>query len=75
MLIEFTTRAYVNSLSENDRNSRDMFTVFIERNKEFDYKNLIKWDNSTVQRDPSSGNEVRNKKIVNDSAGESNIKR
>ena len=49
------TEAYVRSLHENDRNIRDLSTVFNDQDKEFDKKKLTNLVSIAVNRNPSSG--------------------
>ena len=44
------TKSYVDYLSENDRNGRDLSTVAIDQVKEFDKKKLLILDSSIVKR-------------------------
>ena len=67
MIIELSTKLYVDSLHENRRNRRDFSTVFNGRDNEFDNSNLSDLDSITVIRDPSFDNELANKNYVDDS--------
>ena len=68
-------KPYVDSLSENNKNLRDLFTVFNDQDTEFDEKNIKKLDSLTSNRNPILDNELSNNKYVDDSLGESTILR
>ena len=74
-IIELPTKSYVDSLHESSRNRRDLSSVFNDEDNEFDNNNLTNLDSVTVNRDPSSDNEVSNKKYVDDSIGEGTLNR
>ena len=74
-IIELPTKSYVDSLHESYRNRRDSSSVFNDRNNEFDNNKLTNLDSVTVNRNPSSDNEVSNKKYVDDSIGEGTLLR
>ena len=70
------TIAYIDSLSENDRNRRDFSTVFNDQDNEFDSINLTNLDSITlVDRNPGSDNELANKNYVDDTIVEIKINR
>ena len=58
------TKSYVDCLSENDRNRQDMSLVINDRDYEFDYNKLINLDILTVNQNPTSDNELSNRKNV-----------
>ena len=58
------TKPYVDSLSENDRNRRDMSTVFKDQDIEFNNDRLTNLDSITVIRNPSIDNELSNKEML-----------
>ena len=62
--------SYVNNLHEINRNKRDLSSVINDQDNEFDNNKLTNLDSVTVNRNPSSDNEVSNKKYVDDSIGE-----
>ena len=74
-IIELPTKSYVDRLHEINRNRRDLSSVFNDQDNEFDNNKLTKLDSITVCRDPSSDNELANKKYVDDSIGEGNVLR
>ena len=65
-IIEIPTKAYVDSLSEKDRNRRDLSTVFNDQDNEFDSNKLTILDSITVNRYPTRDNELSNKNYVDD---------
>ena len=73
-IIELPTKSYVDSLHGINRNRRDSSSVFNDQDNEFD-KILINLDSITVIRDPSSDNELANKRYIDDSIGEATIVR
>ena len=64
---------YVNGLHEINRNRRDLSSVFNDQDNEFDNNKLTNLYSVTVNRNPTSDNEVSNKKYVEDSIGEGTI--
>ena len=64
--MEKPTKAQVGSLSGNDRKRRDMSTVFGDQDNEFDKNKFNIIDCVTVNRNPTSDNELSNKKDVDD---------
>ena len=64
--IEKTTDAYVDSVSGDGRHRRDDSTVFTQQNIEFDNIKLTYLDSVSVWSDPTSDNDVSNKKNVMD---------
>ena len=67
--------SYVDNLHEINRNRRDLSSVFNDKNDESDYYELTKLDSFTVNRGPSSDNELANKNYTDDSIGECTIVR
>ena len=65
----------VDGLHEINRNRRDLSSVFNDQDNEFDNKKLTNLDSVTVNRNPSSDNEVANKNYVDDSIGEGTLLR
>ena len=55
------TKSYGDSLSEKDRNRRDLPEVFYGQFKEFDNNKVTYLDSITVNRNPTTHNEVSNK--------------
>ena len=74
-IIELPTKSYVNSLHEINRNRRDLSSVFNDQDNEFDDKKLTNLDSIAVNRDPSSDNELANKKSFDDSMREGTLLR
>ena len=72
-IIELPTKSYFDSLHESSRNRRDLSSVFNDQDIEFDNSKLTNLDSITVNRDPSSDNELANKKYVDDSIGQGNV--
>ena len=68
-------RSYVDGLHEIIRNRRGLSSVFNDQDNEFDNNKLTILDSVTVNRNPSSDNEVSNKKYVDDSIGEGTLLR
>ena len=66
---------YVDGLHEINRNRRDLSSVFNDQGNEFDNIKLNNLDSNTVIRNPSSDNEMANKKYIDDSIGEGTIVR
>ena len=73
--IELPTKSYVDSLHESSRNRRDLSSVFNDQYNEFDNNKLTTLDSVTVNRDPSSDNELANKKYFDNSIGEGTLLR
>ena len=65
-IIEIPTRAYVDSLSENDRIRRGMSIVFNDMDKQIDKIELTNLDCFTAKRCPLLYEEVSNKKHTDD---------
>ena len=65
--------SYVDNLHEINRNRRDLSSVFNDQDNELDIKKLTNLDSITFNGDPSSDNELANKKYIDDSIGEGTI--
>ena len=63
------------NLHEINRNRRDLSSVFKDQDNEFDNNKLTNLDSVTVNRDPSSDNELANKKYIDNSIGEGTLLR
>ena len=84
-IIEIPTKAYIDSLhEENERSRRDLGIDFydesndlVKNNQDNDFNDnkLINIDSISVNRKPSSDNELSNKKNVDDSIGEGTLLR
>ena len=74
-VVEISTKSYVDSLHEINRNRRDLSSVFNDQGNKPDKKKLASLDSVTIIRNPSSDNEVSNKKNVDDSIGECTLVR
>ena len=57
-------------MHEINRNRRDLLSVYNDQDNEFDNIRLIHLDSTTVNTDPSSDNELANKKCVDGSIGQ-----
>ena len=69
-IIEIPTRAYVNSLHDNNRNRRDLSSVYNDQDNEFGEIILTNLNSVTVIREPSPDNEPANKKYIDNSKEE-----
>ena len=67
MIIEIPSKGSVDSLSENDRNMRDMSTVFSGQDNEFDDNKL------TMKINPTQDNELSSKKYIDDELDKNTI--
>ena len=72
---ERPTKNYVDRLHECSRNRRDLSSVFNDRDNEFDNNKLNNSDSVVVNRNPSSDNDIANKKFVDDLIGDGNFLR
>ena len=72
-IIELPTKSYVVSLHEINRNRQDLSSVINDQDIEFDNNILTNLDSVTVNRNPTSDNEVSNKKYVDQPIGEGTI--
>ena len=61
LIIEMPTKSYVDSSHESRRNRRHLSSVFNDQGNEFDEKKITNLDSVTVDRDPSSDNELAKK--------------
>ena len=66
---------YVDNLHEINRDTRDLSSVFNDQDNEFDDNKLTDLDSVTVNRDPSSDNELANKKFIDDELDKSTVLR
>ena len=73
--MELPNKSYVDSLHESSRNRRDLSSVIIDQDDEFDNNKLTNLDSVTVKREPTLDNEVSNNKYVDDSIGEDTLLR
>ena len=71
--MEIPTKNYVDSLHESKRKKRDLSSVFNDQANELDNIKLTNLHSVSVDRKPSSDDEVANKKYVDDSIGEGNV--
>ena len=60
-IIEIPAKSYVDHLHESSRNRRDLSSVFNDQDIEFDNTKLTHFNSVTVNRNPSSDNELANK--------------
>ena len=74
-ILEIPTKSYVDSLHGNSRNRRDLSSVLNDQDNEFHNNKLTNLDSVTVNRKPSSDNELSNKKYIDDSIGEATLLR
>ena len=65
-VIELPTKAYISSLHESNRNRPDLSSVFNDQVNEFDKNKLTNLDSVTVNRKPTSENELSTKKNIED---------
>ena len=73
--IEIPDKIYVDSSHERSRIRRDLSSVFNDQDNEFDNTKLTNLDSISATRDPSSDNELANKKYDDDSIGEGTLLR
>ena len=67
--------SYVNELHEINRNRRDLSSVFNDQDNEFDNNKLTRLDSITVNRNPTSGNELASKKYIDDELDKNTVLR
>ena len=67
-MIEILTKSYVDSISENIRNSHDLLTVIIIQDKELDNNRV-----TIIDRNPTIDNDLSTKNYVDDSMGKGSI--
>ena len=72
-IIEIPTKSYVDSFYESSRNRRDLSSVFNDQDNDLDSKKIADSDSVSVNRNPSSDNEIAYKKYVDDSIGDGNV--
>ena len=65
-IIELPTIKYNDCLHESSRNKRDLSSVFNDQDNEFDNNNITDLDSVSVKRNPTSDNELSNKKYIED---------
>ena len=65
-IVKLPTKSYVDSLHESKRNRRYLSSVIFDQDNEFDNIRLTNLDSVTVNRNPSSDNELANKKHIDD---------
>ena len=65
-IIELPTKSYVNSLYESSRNRRDLSSALNDQDNDFDNNKLTNLDIVTVNRNPSSDNELANENYIDD---------
>ena len=63
-IMELPSKSYVDSLHEINRSRPDLSSVFNDQEKEIDNNKLTDLDSVTVNRDPSSDNELSNEKYI-----------
>ena len=74
-IIELPTKSYVDSLHEGTRKKSDLSSVFNDQENEVDISTLNNLDSVSVNRNPTSDDELTNKKKANDSIGEGTLVR
>ena len=62
-LLEIPTKAYFDTLSENNRNRRDVSTMFNDQDNEFDNNKLTSLDSFTFNGSPTQDNEISKKNM------------
>ena len=72
-IIGIPTKSNVDSLHENRRNRREFLSALNDQGNGFDKNKLTNLDSVVVNGDPSSDNELTNKKYVEDSIGKGTI--
>ena len=61
-IIEILTKSYVDSFHESSRKRRELSSMFIDQDNEFDLNKMNNLDGVTVKCNPSWDNELANKK-------------
>ena len=74
-IIEKPTKSYVDSLHEINRNRRDLSSVFNDQDNGIHNKKLTHLDSVTVNRNPTSDNELSTKKFIDDELNKNTILR
>ena len=72
-IIELPSKSFYDLLHNIIRIRRDLSSVYNDQDNEFDNNKLAKLDSVTVKRNPSSNNEVSNKKYVDYSIEEGTL--
>ena len=72
-IIEKHTKSYNDTLHENNRTRLDLSSVFCNQGKEYDFIKTPNLDSNTVNRNPSSNNEVSIKRYVEALTGEGTL--
>ena len=67
--------SYIDNLDEINSNRRELSSVFNDQDNEFEHNELTNLDSITVNRDPTSDNELVNKKLVDESIDNGNMLR
>ena len=67
--------SYIDELHEINRNRRDLSSVFNDQDNEFDNNKLTNLDSVTVSRNPTSDNELANKKYIDDELDKNTVHR
>ena len=62
--IHAVSKSFVDSSSQNNRKKRDLSTVFDDQDNEFDNNKITNLDKITFKRNPTTDNEVSNKKFL-----------
>ena len=74
-IIEIPTKSYVDSLHESSRNRRDLSSLFIDQDIEFDNIKLTNLYSVSLYRNPNLDEEFGNKKYPDDELGKNTILR
>ena len=74
-IIELPTKSYVDSLHESSRNRRDLSSMFNDQDNEFDNEKLFNLGSVSLDRNPSSGIELANKKYIHDELDKNTVLR
>ena len=72
-IIELPTKSYVDSLHESNKNGRNLWSVSIDQDIEFNNSNFTKLDSVVIYRNPNSDNELSNKKYIDDELDKNTI--
>ena len=64
LIIELHTKIYADSLHENSRNRRDLSTVLIDWDNEFDDHKATNLDSIEVNRNSPTDNKLANKNML-----------
>ena len=71
--MELSTKSYVDRLHEINRNRRDLSSLFNDQDNELDNNKLTNLDSVTLNRNPSSDNELVIKKYIDDELDKNTI--